>query len=142
MAGKVIYTAEAHVDGGRLGGSGRTSDGVLEVDIALPGADQPGTNPEQLLAVGYAACFGGALSAIARRQKVDLGEVGIDSEVDLKTADDRGFDVGVRLHVTLPAITDPGQAKEIVAAAHKVCPYSRATRGNIDVEMSANGEPV
>jgi len=142
MAGKVIYTAEAHVDGGRLGGHGRTSDGVLEVDIALPGADEPGTNPEQLFAVGYAACFGGALSAIARRQKVDLGDVGIDSEVELKTADDRGFDVGVRLKINMPGISDPEQAKQIVTAAHVVCPYSRATRGNIDVEMTANGEPV
>jgi Ohr subfamily peroxiredoxin len=142
MAGKVIYTAEARVDGGRLGGSGRTSDGVLEVDIALPGADEPGTNPEQLFAIGYAACFGGALSAIARRQKVDLGDVGIDSEVDLKTGDDRGFDVGVRLNISLPGVSDTELARQIVYAAHDVCPYSRATRGNIDVEMTANGEPV
>ncbi|MBK5098735.1 MAG: Ohr family peroxiredoxin [Gemmatimonadetes bacterium] len=142
MAGKVIYTAEAHVDGGRLGGHGRTSDGVLEVDIALPGADEPGTNPEQLFAVGYAACFGGALSAIARREKVDLGEVGINSEVDLKAADDRSFDLGVRLNISLPGITDPEQAKQIATAAHKVCPYSRATRGNIEVEMKANGEAI
>lgn len=142
MAGKVIYTAEAHVDGGRLGGHGRTSDGVLEVDIALPGADEPGTNPEQLFAIGYAACFGGTLGALARRRKVELGDVGIDSEVDLKAADDRGFDVGVRLHVSLAGISDPEQAREIVAATHEVCPYSRATRGNIDVKMTANGEPV
>ena len=142
MTGKVIYTAEVHVDGGRLDGHGRTSDGVLEVDLAPPGADEPGANPEQLFAIGYAACFGSALGAVARRAKVDLGEIGIDSEVDLKTADGRSFDVGVRLDVSLPGITDPEQAKEIVTAAHEVCPYSRATRGNIEVELKANGELI
>ena len=142
MAGKVIYTAEAHVVGGRTDGHGRTSDGVLEVDLRLPGTDEAGTNPEQLFAVGYAACFEGALGAVARREKVELGKVNIDSEVDLKTTEDRGFEVGVRLNVNLPDVTDSEQAKQIVAAAHQVCPYSRATRGNIDVELSANGEPV
>ena len=92
MAGKVIYTAEAHVVGGRTDGHGRTSDGVLEVDLT--------------------------------------------------TTEDRAFEVGVRLNVNLPDITDAEQAKMLVAAAHQVCPYSRATRGNIDVELSANGEPV
>lgn len=142
MADKVLYTAKAHVDGGRHDGHGRSSDGNLEVDIAPPGADEPGTNPEQLFAVGYAACFGSALGAVARRERIDLGEIGIDSEVDLKTADNRSFDVGVRLNVSLPGITDPDQAKQIVTAAHEVCPYSRATRGNIEVEISANGEEI
>lgn len=142
MAGKVIYTAEAHVVGGRTEGHGRTSDGVLDVDLRPPGDEEPGTNPEQLFAVGYAACFESALGAVAKREKVELGDVAINSKVDLKTNDDRGFEVGATLDVTLGGIEDAAQAKEIVAAAHLVCPYSNATRGNIDVALSANGEPV
>jgi len=142
MAGKVLYTAEAHVTGGRTDGHGKTSDGMLEVDLRPPGGDEPGTNPEQLFAIGYAACFEGALAAIARREKVELGAVAIDSSVDLKAGDDRAFDVGVKLEVSLPDISDADQAKQIVAAAHQVCPYSRATRGNIDVELTANGQPI
>ena len=141
MAGKVLYTAEAHVTGGRVEGHGRSSDGALEVDLRPPGTDG-GTNPEQLFAVGYAACFEGAIGAVARREKVEPGEVSIDSEVDLKTNEDRSFAVGVRLNVTLPGIAEPADAVSLVAAAHQVCPYSNATRGNIDVELTANGEPV
>ncbi len=139
--GKVIYTAEAHVTGGREHGHGRTSDGALEVDLRPPGSGG-GTNPEQLFAVGYAACFEGALGAVARRRKVELGAVAIDAKVDLRTSDDRGFDVAVAMDVTLPAVDDSAEAAEIVAAAHRVCPYSRATRGNIDVAFTANGKPV
>jgi Ohr subfamily peroxiredoxin len=141
MAGKVLYTAEAHVTGGRIEGHGRSSDGALEVDLRPPGTDG-GTNPEQLFAVGYAACFEGAIAAVARREKVEPGEVSIDSEVDLKTNEDRSFSVGVRLNVSLPGITEPAEAVSLVAAAHQVCPYSNATRGNIDVELTANGQPV
>jgi Ohr subfamily peroxiredoxin len=141
MAGKVLYTAEAHVTGGRVEGHGRSSDGALEVDLRPPGTDG-GTNPEQLFAVGYAACFEGAIAAVARREKVEPGEVSIDSEVDLKTNEDRSFSVGVRLNVTLPDIAEPADAVSLVAAAHDVCPYSNATRGNIDVELTANGQPV
>jgi osmotically inducible protein OsmC len=140
---KTVYTAEAHVTGGREHGHGVTNDGRLDVQLRPPtdDADQ-GTNPEQLFAVGYAACFEGALGAISRRQKVELGEVAIDSSVSLVTTEERGYNVAVKLHVTLPDISDADQAKEIVAAAHKVCPYSNATRGNIDVTLTANGEPV
>jgi Ohr subfamily peroxiredoxin len=140
--GKVIYTAEAHVTGGREHGHGRTSDGGLEVDLRPPGSGEQGTNPEQLFAVGYAACFEGALGAVARRQKLDLGDVAIDSRVHLQTTDDRGFEIAVEMDVTLPGVEDADQAAEIVATAHKVCPYSRATRGNVDVAFSANGRPV
>ena len=139
---KVIYTAEAHVDGGRMHGRARTSDGALEVDIRPPGGEEPGVNPEQLFAVGYAACFEGALGAVARRQKVELGDVAIESKVDLRTNEERSFDVAVHMDVTLPGISDAEQAKEIVQTAHQVCPYSRATRGNIEVEFTANGEAV
>ena len=141
--GNVIYTAEAHVTGGRDNGHGRTSDGALEVDLRLPGAGgEGGTNPEQLFAIGYAACFEGALGAVARRQKVDLGEVAIDSRVDMSTTEDRAFELSVELDVTLRAIDDAAQAAALVEAAHQVCPYSRATRGNIDVELTANGRRV
>ena len=139
---KVIYTAEAHVTGGRENGHGRTTDGALDVDLVLPGGEAKGTNPEQLFAVGYAACFEGALGAVARRQKVDLGEVAIDAKVDLRTTEDRAFEVAATLDVTLPGIDDAAQAAEIVQAAHQVCPYSRATRGNMDVTLTANGQPV
>jgi osmotically inducible protein OsmC len=140
---KTIYTAEAHVTGGREHGHGVTSDGRLEVELRPPTDDaDSGTNPEQLFAVGYAACFEGALGAIARRQKVELGDVAVDSSVSLITTEDRGFNVAVKLDVSLPDITDADQAKEIVAAAHGVCPYSNATRGNVEVELVANGQPV
>ena len=141
--GKIIYTAEGHVTGGRENGHGRTSDGALEVDLRLPGAEgEQGTNPEQLFAVGYAACFEGAIGAVARRRKVDVGDVSIDSKVHLRTTEDRAFDVAVELDVTLPGLDDAAEAADIVAAAHSVCPYSRATRGNIDVQLTANGERI
>ena len=140
--GKVIYTAEAHVTGGREQGHGRTSDGALEVDLRLPGSGGEGTNPEQLFAVGYAACFEGALGAVARRQRVELGEVAVDAKVDLRTTEDRAFEVAAHLDVTMPGLDDAAQAVELVKAAHAVCPYSRATRGSMDVTLTANGAPV
>jgi len=140
-----LYTAEAHVTGGRAEGHGRTADGALEVDLRLPkemGGQGDGTNPEELFAVGYAACFEGALGTVARRAKEDPGDVAIDSKVMLVTTEERGFTVAVELAVSLPAITDPAKAVELVRAAHQVCPYSNATRGNIDVTLSANGQAV
>jgi Ohr subfamily peroxiredoxin len=140
---KTIYTAEAHVTGGRTQGHGRTSDGNLDIQLRPPTDNaEHGTNPEQLFAVGYAACFEGALAAVGRRQKLELGDVAIDSSVSLVTTEDRGYTVAVKLDVSLPDIGDADQAKGIVAAAHQVCPYSNATRGNIDVELLANGQPV
>jgi osmotically inducible protein OsmC len=142
---KALYTARAHVTGGRIAGHGRTSDGVLEVDLRLPkemGGQGGGTNPEELFAVGYAACFEGALGTVARRNKQEAGDVAIDSKVSLITTEERGFTIAVELDVSLPSIEDPAEAVELVRAAHKVCPYSNATRGNIDVALSANGQPV
>jgi lipoyl-dependent peroxiredoxin len=141
---KVLYTAEAQVTGGRVDGHGRTSDGALEVDLRTPvemGGEGRGTNPEQLFAVGYAACFVGALAAVARRQKAEVGDVLIDSKVALITGEDRSFNVAVELHVTLPSV-EGDAAVELVRAAHKVCPYSNATRGNVDVALTANGALV
>jgi osmotically inducible protein OsmC len=142
---KVIYTAEAKVTGGRAGGHGNTSDGQLEVDLRLPqelGGDGGGTNPEQLFAVGYAACFEGALGAVGRRQKVEAEDATITSKVSLLPTGDGGFKLAVDMDVALPSIDDPDTAVEIVRAAHGVCPYSNATRGNIDVALTANGQPV
>jgi len=142
---KALYTAEAHVTGGRVAGHGRTSDGMLEVDLRLPtemGGQGGGTNPEELFAVGYAACFEGALGTVARRAKQEVGDVAIDSKVSLVTTEDRAFTVAVELHVSLPSVDDPQQAVELVRAAHRVCPYSNATRGNIDVTLTANGQAV
>jgi lipoyl-dependent peroxiredoxin len=143
--GKVIYTAQAHVTGGRIEGHGRTANGNLEVDLRVPvelGGPGDGTNPEELFAVGYAACFEGALGTVARRAREETGDVAIDSKVMLVTTDERGFTVAVELAVTLPSLSDAAKAAELVRAAHKVCPYSIATRGNIDVILSANGQTV
>ncbi|HXF30422.1 MAG TPA: organic hydroperoxide resistance protein [Solirubrobacterales bacterium] len=141
---KAIYTAEAHVTGGRALGHGKTSDGALEVDLRLPvemGGEGGGTNPEQLFAVGYAACFESAIGAVARRQKLDTEAVEIDSKVSLHAGEERTFVLSVELDVTLPSIDDD-VAIELVREAHKVCPYSNATRGNIDVTLTANGAEV
>ncbi len=141
----VIYTAEAHVTGGRAAGHGRTSDGQLEVDLRLPselGGEGGGTNPEQLFAIGFASCFESAMQAVARRTKDDVGELAIDSKVMLLPTEERGFKLAVELDVSLPAIEDAAKAIELVRAAHRVCPYSNATRGNIDVALTANGQPV
>jgi Ohr subfamily peroxiredoxin len=141
---KVIYTAEAHVTGGRAEGHGRTSDGELEVDLRLPaemGGQGGGTNPEQLFAVGYAACFEGAIGAVARRLDQEVGDVAIDSEVSLNPGPERTFVLSVELDVTLPSVAGDA-AVELVREAHKVCPYSNATRGNIDVKLTANGAAV
>jgi Ohr subfamily peroxiredoxin len=141
---KVLYTAEATVTGGRVNGHGRTSDGNLEVTLKLPkelGGEGDGTNPEQLFAVGFAACFEGAIGVAGRRMKVETDDVSIDSKVNLHPTEERGFGLSVELHVTIPQ-ADAEQAAEIVRAAHQVCPYSNATRGNIDVVLTANGEPV
>ncbi len=140
-----LYTAEAHVTGGRAAGHGRSGDGQLEVDLRLPtelGGQGDGTNPEELFAVGFAACFEGALGAVARRTKADTGDVEIDSKVMLFPTEERGFKLGVELHVKLPSVEDQEQAAELVRLAHKVCPYSNATRGNIDVALTVNGEPL
>jgi lipoyl-dependent peroxiredoxin len=141
---KVLYTARAHTTGGR-NGHGRTTDGELEVDLRLPkemGGDGGGTNPEQLFAIGYAACFESALAAVARRRHLDAGEVTIDSAVGLLPTGDGGFRLTVTLDVSLPAVDDRETAAELVRGAHEVCPYSNATRGNVDVELLLAGEPV
>jgi osmotically inducible protein OsmC len=142
---KVLYTAEAQVRGGRAAGHGRTSDGRLEVDLRVPqelGGDGDGTNPEQLFAIGFAACFEGALGVVARRRKLEADDASIDSKVKLLPTGEGGFMLAVDLDVTLPSIDDPDRAVDVVRAAHRVCPYSNATRGNIEVGLTANGRAV
>jgi Ohr subfamily peroxiredoxin len=142
---KVLYTTQAHVTGGRAEGHGATSDGSLEVDLRIPeelGGPGGGTNPEQLFAVGFAACFESALAVIGRRKDQDTQDAAIDSSVSMLPTGDGGFKLAVALDVTLPSVEDPELAADLVRAAHKVCPYSNATRGNIEVALTANGSAV
>src|SRR4249920_1987867 len=118
---RVLYTAEATVTGGRANGHGRTTDGALDVQLRSPkemGGQGGGTNPEQLFAVGYAACFEGAIGAVARRAKAETGDVAIESQVSLHPNEARGFDLSVTLDVTLPSVDD-ATALELVKAAHQ-----------------------
>ena len=142
---RVLYTATATVTGGRINGHGRTDDGELDVQLRSPkelGGEGGGTNPEQLFAVGFASCFESALGRVARRENVDLGDVTIVSHVNLLATDERGFKLGVEMDVTLPAVEDAEQAARLVALTHTVCPYSNATRGNIDVKFTVNGRDI
>ena len=131
---KVLYTAKAHTTGGRDGAS-RTSDGRLDVTLSSPGGPGTGTNPEQLFAAGYSACFIGAMKAVAGKMKVALPDgLAIDAEVDLGPIPN-AYGIAARLNVSLPGM-DRAAAQALVDAAHKVCPYSNATRGNIDVTLA------
>jgi Ohr subfamily peroxiredoxin len=139
---KALYTAEARVTGGRAQGRGRTTDGRLDVDLRMPkelGGDGDGTNPEQLFAVGYAACFGTVLSMIGKKEGLEGDDAAIDARVGLVPNGDGTFRLSAELDVTLPSIQDGEQAAGLVRAAHQVCPYSNATRGNIDVALVVNG---
>ncbi|AMV25722.1 Organic hydroperoxide resistance protein OhrB [Gemmata sp. SH-PL17] len=131
---KVLYTARTHTTGGR-DGAARSSDGRLDIKLTSPGTAGTGTNPEQLLAAGWSACFIGALGLAASKLKVTLPpDRAVDAEVDLATADG-GYFLRARLNVSLPGV-DREVAKELVEAAHQTCPYSKATRGNIAVEIN------
>jgi Ohr subfamily peroxiredoxin len=131
---KVLYTAKTHTTGGRDGAS-RTSDGRLDVKLSSPGTAGTGTNPEQLFAAGWSACFIGAMQVAAARKKLTLpADRAVDAEVDLGT-NEGGYVLRARLNVSLPGM-DRAVAQEIVDAAHQICPYSKATRGNIDVQIN------
>ncbi|MDI9856674.1 organic hydroperoxide resistance protein [Comamonas sp. 17RB] len=130
---KVLYTAHAHTTGGRDGAS-RTDDGRLDIALSSPGGAGQGTNPEQLFAAGYSACFIGAMKAVAARQKLALPQdLAVDAEVDLGPVG-QAYGIAVRMTIHLPGM-DPAQAQQLVDTAHQVCPYSNATRGNIDVTL-------
>lgn len=129
---KVLYTAKAHTTGGREGGASRTSDGALDVKLAIPGTHGTGTNPEQLFAVGWSACFLSAIKIVAAKQRIKLApEAAVDAEVDLGTTNG-GYYIQARLNVSLPGV-EREVAQKIVDAAHMECPYSKATHGNINV---------
>lgn len=132
---KVVYTAVTHTTGGRDGGSSQSSDGNLDVKFTTPGTTGSGTNPEQLFAAGWSACFIGAMKIAAGKMKVRFPvDAAVDTEVDLR-ANDEGYFLQARLNVSLPGL-DSELAQSIADAAHKICPYSKATRGNIDVVIT------
>ena len=132
---KLLYTAKAHTTGGREGGASRTSDGRLDVKLSVPGTPGNGTNPEQLFAVGWSACFTSAMKIVAAQMKVRLPQdMATDSEVDLWAGND-GYFIQARLNVSLPGL-ERQVAQAILDGAHHTCPYSKATRGNIDVTIN------
>lgn len=134
----ILYTAEALSTGAGRDGHVRTNDGYVDLDLAIPvamGGSGKGTNPEQLFAAGYAACFHSALQAVARMQKITLHDSSVGGRVNIGPNDEGGFQLSVELEVVLPDIA-PDQARALVDAAHQVCPYSNATRGNIDVTIT------
>jgi len=134
QGGKVVYTAKTHTSGGRENGASRSSDGRLDVQLSLPGAVRIGTNPEQLFAAGWSACFESAIGVAARKRRIALpADPAIDAEVDLHLADG-GYFLSARLNVSLPGLArDVAQA--LLDEADQICPYSKATRGNIDVAI-------
>lgn len=134
MSRNIVYTAKTRTTGGRDGAS-RSSDGELEIALSPPGSNRTGTNPEQLFAAGWSACFLGAIGKAASEHKLQLpADAAIDAEVDL-ALDDGGFSLIARLNVSLPGI-DRETAETLTARAHEICPYSKATRGNIAVETN------
>jgi osmotically inducible protein OsmC len=135
QTGKVLYTAKTHTTGGRENGESRSSDGQLDVKISVPGSDRPGTNPEQLFAAGWSACFESAMGLAARKRKIALpAGVVIDAEVDLNLGDG-GYFLRARLNVSVPGV-ERETAQALVDEAEQTCPYSKATRGNIDVAIN------
>lgn len=141
---KILYTAEATVQGGREG-QARSSDGNLVVNLSVPkemgGSGGQGTNPEQLFAAGYAACFQSALMRIANRQQVDASQSTIIAKVGIGPIGEGRFGLEVELHVAIPGV-DKATGEKLVELAHQVCPYSNATRGNIPVKLTFEEQPL
>jgi osmotically inducible protein OsmC len=141
---RVLYTAEAVVEGGRAG-HGRSVDGRLDIHLSVPrelgGDGGPGTNPEQLFAVGYAACFESALLGVARGRNMDASDARVTSRVGLGPTGHGGFTLSVSLDLHAPHLS-ADDAMELMTRAHERCPYSNATRGNIDVQLTVDGAPV
>ena len=132
---KVVYTAKTHTTGGRENGAARSADGLLDVRLSSPGSARIGTNPEQLFAAGWSACFESAIGLAARKKKIALpADLAIDAEVDLNLADG-GYFLSARLKVSAPGVARE-IAQALVEEAHQICPYSKATRGNIDVVIT------
>ena len=143
MTTKTLYTAHAAAKGGRNGHS-QTLDGKLSFELALPGSSTqksgPVTNPEEIFACGYAACFGSALEYAAGLQKISVGGAEVRTDVSLNQSES-GFSISATLNVSIPGLDQATTAK-LVEAAHQVCPYSKATRGNIDVSLLVNDQPL
>jgi lipoyl-dependent peroxiredoxin len=139
----ILYTAEATAVGGREGRV-RSSDGALTVELAVPkelgGPGGLATNPEQLFAAGYAACFENAVRHVARQRKVRVGETSVTARVGIGATEPGAFGLTVELHVRLPDL-EPDEAEEIVSLAHQACPYSNAVRGNVEVQLSVDPAP-
>ena len=141
---KILYTASAHVTGGR-NGHGTTADKRVDVDLRIPvemGGTGQGTNPEELFAVGYAACFASSIGAFASRENIDVGEVTVDSKVNLLPDGQGGMRLAVSLDFSVPAVKDHDEAVAVLRGGDAVCPYSNATRGNIAVELLLDGEAI
>lgn len=137
---KNLYTAHATTIGGRNGHS-ETNDKQLVLNLSTPGGNKPGTNPEQLFAAGYSACFGSAIEAVAKMQKTIVSEIKVEAEVSLNQDDKGGYFIAAVLNVTLAGVDD-ATAHKLVESAHQICPYSKATRGNIDVKLKVNDQPL
>ena len=134
---KILYTAEALATGAGRDGHVRSTDGLIDLDLAVPkdmGGSGNGANPEELFAAGYSACFHSALQAVARSAKADLGDSTVGAKVSIGPNDVGGFQLEVTLEVVIPDLPHD-QAQELVEQAHQVCPYSNATRGNVDVKL-------
>ena len=132
---KVLFTAKTHTTGGRDNGISRSSDGRLDIQLSVPGTTGTGTNPEQLFAAGWSACFEGAMGIAARKLKISLpADLAIDAEVDL-CLNDGAYFLQARLNVSLPGV-NRDVAQSLIDAAHQTCPYSKAIRGNVDVVIT------
>lgn len=135
QTGKVLYTAKTHTTGGREHGVSRSSDGRLDIELSTPGTPGVGTNPEQLFAAGWSACFEGAMGIAARRMKIALpADLAIDAEVDLCQADGAYY-LQARLNISLPGL-EGEIAQALADAAHRTCPYSKAVRNNVNVVIN------
>lgn len=135
----ILYTAKATATNGREGRA-KTDDSKIDVEISPPGSDGPGTNPEQLFAAGYASCFGQALKAMAQQEGLHPSEFSVHATVELHK-EDSGFFISAELNAFLPGLSQD-DAEKLTTMAHKICPYSKATRGNIEVKLSANDHAI
>ena len=136
QTGRVVYTAKTHTTGGRENGVASSSDDRLNIRLATPGSTKPGTNPEQLFAAGWSACFEGAMGMVAKRMRIELPEaVAIDAEVDLCLSAAGAYFLRARLNISLPDM-EHDAAEVLINAAHQTCPYSKAIHGNVEVELN------
>jgi Ohr subfamily peroxiredoxin len=135
MSAKTIYTARVHTVGGREGAA-KSSDNQLDIKLATPGTNRPGTNPEQLFAAGWSACFEGALGLVAKQAGVQLpAETAVDAEVHLHVGESEGYFLTARLNVSIPGIAED-VAQSLIDRAHETCPYSKMTRSGIDASVA------